>query len=160
MNEANDRKIHLSSEELSALALGELTGERQTVAEDHVVDCAECRERFGALRALEAALGALPGFEPPAAAVLETRRAVNAAVRGAAEPEVLTLPEVAGILRVDMAQLRYVMDDLPVFELAGQIRVRRSKLIEWIEEREGAYERRRIESQVAGILAGVERMTS
>ena len=67
----------------------------------------------------------------------------------------MTLDEVAEFLRVSLEELGEVVGELPAFELAGRVRVRRTKLIEWIEKRERAYARGRIESEVAGILAGV-----
>jgi len=78
---------------------------------------------------------------PPLSAggLLRVRRAVSDRVRGGRAPEVLTLEEVADYLRIDGSDLPEVLDELPAFELAGRLRVRRARLIEWIEHRERSW---------------------
>lgn len=51
-------------------------------------------------------------------------------------PEIMTLAEVAKFLRLPEPDLAEVADSLPAFELAGQILVRKSRLLEWIAHRE------------------------
>lgn len=53
--------------------------------------------------------------------------------------EIMTLAEVAAFLRISEVELGEIADSLPAFELANQILVRKSRLLEWIEEREGHY---------------------
>jgi len=65
----------------------------------------------------------------------------------------MTLDEVAEFLRLSPGQLDEVASDLPGFELAGQVRVRRAKLLEWIERRERSYLRNTVASRVARALA-------
>jgi transcriptional regulator with XRE-family HTH domain len=141
-------------EELARLALGELDAERARAIEGHLDSCAACRRRLRALESADAALRALPRMEPPAGAVLNTRRLLSRRVRGADAPEIMTLDEVAEFLRISLDELEEVVLELPVFELAGQLRVRRSKLTEWIEERERAFARGSAQSEAARILAG------
>jgi hypothetical protein len=90
-------------------------------------------------RAERELLGILAELRPapmPAGELLAVRRALSAEVRGAGAPEVMTLPEVAEFLRIDEADLAEILDELPAFELAGRLRVRRARLVEWIEHRE------------------------
>jgi anti-sigma factor RsiW len=142
-------------EELSAFAAGDLEAERARPLEAHVAVCTACSARLKAIRSLDARLRALPRVEPPPAAILNARRALSAELRGARAPEIMTLEEVAEYLRVSPGDLADVASDLPAFELAGQIRVRRSRLVEWIERREQAYTRTRIESEAAHMVAGL-----
>lgn len=75
---------------------------------------------------------------PPLSAgdLLVVRRALAEEVRGTAMPEVLTMEEVARILRVEMDDLALILDELPAFEFAGRLRVRTVRLMQWIEHRE------------------------
>lgn len=68
------------------------------------------------------------------------------------EREMLTLDEVAELLRLDEQQLDLVLDELPAFELAGVVRVRRARLNEWIEQRERQYIAQCLQSQAARVL--------
>jgi len=146
-------KCEVTYEELSALAAGDLAAERTGQLEQHLPTCAECRRRLDAIGALDARLRSLRRLEPSAAVTLRARRLFSRELRAA--PEVMTLGEVAEFLRVSLDDLGEIVAELPAFELAGRVRVRRTKLIEWIEKRERAYARSNMESEVAGILAGV-----
>lgn len=53
-----------------------------------------------------------------------------------ARPEVLTMEEAAAFLRVSIEDLEKEFNTLPVFSIGGRMRIRRSQLTEWIEERE------------------------
>lgn len=145
----------VSWEELAALAAGELHADRARELERHLSACATCQGRLKALKGVDAALPTLARMEPSAAALLAARRALSELVRGPRAPEIMTLEEVAQFLRVTVDDLTEVAAELPAFEIAGRIRVRRSRLIEWIEQRERARARSTIESEVAGILAGL-----
>jgi transcriptional regulator with XRE-family HTH domain len=103
---------------------------------------------------VDSALGAVRRDDPSARAVLEARRALSRELRGGSSPEIMTLDEVAEFLRLAPDQLEEIASRLPAFELAGQIRVRRERLVEWLEQRELVYVRRNIESSVARSLAG------
>lgn len=143
----------LTRDELAAHAAGELDAGRAGEVERHAAACAQCRRRLAALRAADAALAVLPRLEPPAGALLRTRRLLAEAVRGQAEPEIMTLDDVAGFLRISLDDLEEMVLDLPAFELAGRLRVRRSRLLGWIQARERAYARSSAQSAVARILA-------
>ncbi len=140
-------------EELAALAAGDLPPARAEELSEHAAGCPDCRRRIEALERTDAALAALRPAAPPAAAVLAARRALAREVRGAG-PEVMTLEEVARFLRVSPGELSDLVGELPAFEIAGRLRVRRSRLVAWIEEREKQFARGRLESEVAHILAG------
>ena len=53
-----------------------------------------------------------------------------------AEAEILTLEEAAAFLKVSMTALEAELDTLPVFEFGGCVRIRRHRLLTWIETRE------------------------
>jgi len=139
-----------SYEELSAFAAGDAEH-----LGDHVRTCAACRARLAALRRVDRDLRLLQQPGPSAGAVLATRRLIARETRGAGGPEIMTLSEVAEFLRVPPDALAEVADDLPAFEIGGQVRVRRTRLIEWIAERERSYARSRAESEVAQALTGL-----
>jgi hypothetical protein len=50
--------------------------------------------------------------------------------------EILTLSEVAQFLRLSEDDLMDIASELPAFELAGKVLVRKAKLLEWIAQRE------------------------
>jgi transcriptional regulator with XRE-family HTH domain len=143
----------MAYEELAAFAAGDIDAERRAETEAHVSACGECRGRLAALRELDAALGGLRRAEPSARAVLEARRALSREVRGTGTPEVMTLDEVAEFLRISPDELDEIAGYLPAFEIAGRIRVRRERLIEWIEDRELVHRRNMIASSVSRTLS-------
>ena len=145
----------ITYEELAAFAAGDLEAEAAGRIEQHVRTCAACRQRLAALRRVDGELRALPHREPSAGSVLKTRRLIARETRGGAAPEIMTLAEVTEFLRVSPEALAEVADDLPAFEVGGQVRVRRARLVEWIAERERNYARSRAESEVAHALAGL-----
>lgn len=139
--------------ELAVLSAGDIEPDRARDMEQHVAQCRGCRRRLEALARADAALGLLPRLEPPARAILDVRRALAQEVRGADQPEIMTLDEVADYLRLPSGAFDEIAGELPAFELAGQIRIRRAKLIEWIEEHEQRYKIQTTESDVARITA-------
>ena len=126
---------------------------QQEGVERHAAACGTCRQRLASLGRLDAALGQLGRIEPPSPTVLHVRRAILAELRGGQAPELMTLDEVAGFLRISLDELEEIVLELPAFELAGQLRVRRSRLLEWTEAREHAWTRCSAQSEVARILA-------
>ena len=148
-------------DELAAFAAGDLAAEhapklwceRAYVVQEHVRQCPNCQTRLAALATVDDALRKLPHIGPPEQAVLNVRRALSRGIR-AREPEVMTLQEVADFLRVSLEDLYETVDQLPAFEMAGRILVRRAKLVEWIEKREQAYVRQTVQGELARALAG------
>ena len=139
----------IAYEELAAYAGGDLETARSKEVERHVESCTSCRRRLEALRRLDALLAEAGCAQPPAKAVLAARRAVAHAIGRSQPREIMTLGEAAEFLRLTPAQLGEIVDELPAFELAGQVRVRRQRLIEWVQQRERDYTRQAGESWVA-----------
>lgn len=128
-------------EELAAFVAGDLDPQREAQVRRHVGACAACGRRASALAKADATLAALRPARPSARAILDVRRALAEVVGPGRAPEVLTLDEVAQFLRIGAETLDEIAEELPAFELGGQIRVRREKLMEWIRQREQDYAR-------------------
>lgn len=117
----------------------------------HVADCPTCQTRLAALDQLDHLLRQAITRPVPAAVAGRVRAALQGQWESA---EILTLEEAAAFLRLSSAQLDEIADELPAFELAGQIRVRKTKLLEWIEARERAYLRAITQSRTRRIIHG------
>ena len=139
----------ITHEELAAYTAGDLDARRQAEIDQHLPGCMECRQRLELLRQIDTALASLPPVQPSASALLETRRALAEFIRPKRYPEIMTLAEAADFLRVTPDELGEVSEGLPAFELAGQVRVRRARLVEWIEQREREFSRQNSASWVA-----------
>ena len=140
-------------EKLVAYADGDLSPEVQAQVAEHLEECTECRDRMRMLEKTEASLHGLEHEMPCTEALLRIRHALSRELRGAPGPEIMTLEEVAKYLRVPVEQLEEVAGDLPAFEFAGTVRVRRGKLEEWIEQREHEHARSSVESWVSRSLS-------
>jgi len=136
-------------EELAAMTAGDLDAGRARVIREHLPGCDRCRRRLAALEQADDALGALRPAGPSPAAVLAARRAIGEEIRPIRGDEIMTLSEAAAFLRIDEDEVGEILDELPAFELAGRVRIRRSRLIEWIAQRERDYTRRRAASWAA-----------
>jgi len=141
----------LTIRELARFAAGELPPPRARQVE-RLLD--EAAAAPAALDRADRALRELVEAPPPARAVLAARRAVAEQLRPTPAREIMTLDEVAEFLRLGPDEMDEVADELPAFELAGRLRVRRARLIEWIEHRERRYAAGRAQSQVARLLSG------
>ena len=62
----------------------------------------------------------------------------------------LQAKQTADFLRITRDQLGEIVEELPAFELAGQIRIRRQRLIEWVQQRERDYSRQASQRWVSG----------
>lgn len=144
-------------EALAALAAGDVDATREAELREHVSQCSRCRQRLASVNRADAALTALPPVQPPRRAILAARQALSEVTRGPRAPEIMTLREVAEFLRITPDQLGEIVEELPAFELAGQIRVRRERLIEWVQQRERDYTRSAAASWIArGVSTGIE----
>ena len=139
----------ISYEELAGFADAELEAGRLNEIREHLAGCDLCRERLDALGRADAVLAAIKPAEPSAAAVLAARREFSEVIRPSQFSEIMTLSEAAEFLRITADQLGEIAEELPAFELAGQIRLRRERLLEWIEQRERDYTRQASESWAA-----------
>jgi len=147
-------KCDVSYEDLAIYSAGEVDDERMIELKAHVASCAECRRRLADIREADSLMTGLRREEPSASALLETRRALAREVRGRGGPEIMTLDEAAEFLRVDPRELDVEVWGLPVFEIGGRLRVRRARLVAWIEDRERAFARGSAASEVARIVGG------
>ena len=141
-------------EELAALAAGDLDEARAAEIREHTTNCEDCRRRLNDLAGADSALAALKPDLPSGEVILAVRRALSAEIRGAPTREIMTLDEVAGFLRMTPDEMAEVAEDLPAFELAGRVRVRRERLVEWIQLRERDYARRVAASWAARVTSG------
>ena len=128
-------------EELAAFAAGDVEPDRQAEIRAHADACDDCRGRLAALRRSDAALAALPRISPAGGAILAARRAIAELTRAEPQHQIMTLEEAAEFLRISPEQLGEIAEELPAFELAGQIRIRRERLLEWLQKRERLYAR-------------------
>lgn len=151
-------RCDVTHEELALYSAGEvdagLDEARTAELAAHVAGCAECRRRLDDLRETDSLMTGLRREEPSAGAVLEARRALSREVRGGRDPEVMTLEEAAEFLRIAPRELDVAAWGLPVFEIGGRLRVRRSRLVQWIERRERSYARGSAASDLARIARG------
>jgi hypothetical protein len=131
----------ITYEQLAAYSQADPSAEPQQAIAQHIASCATCHRRLASLRTVDAALRALPAEMPSAETILAVRRLISEETRPRRESDILTLEEVAEFLRINPEEFRPYIEDLPAFELGGQIRVRRSKLLEWIEQRERQFSR-------------------
>lgn len=126
---------------LSAYEKGDLaSGEREAVAA-HLSSCPACRAAFEDFAALTALAAAEAATAPPDLGAERLLAAIKAEVAAEAalatvEHEIMTFDEVAAYLRVAPDELETELSTLPFFELGGRLRIRRSLLMAWIEERE------------------------
>lgn len=128
-------------EDVAGFVADELDAARMAEIGEHIPQCQRCRERIVRLEQTDAALGHLQRTAPSAAAVLTARRAIGEVTRGTGKGDIMTLEEVGEFLRITPAELGEIAEELPAFELAGRIRVRRERLCEWIQQREQDYAR-------------------
>ena len=132
----------MPTEELAELAAGGLSEERGRELAAHTAECRSCSEWVAVLERVDAALGGLARVPPPAAVVLAARRAFGAITRPETCPEIMSLEEVGEFLRLGPEELAEIVESLPAFELGGQVRLRRRKLLDWIRQQEQQYAHR------------------
>jgi len=148
---------HPHEETLSRFEAGDLDADDARAIAEHIAACKRCRARIDALRGVDRALRHSLRRDVPAGAVLETRRRLTHELRGGPEPEIMTLKEAAAFLRVSLDEIGELLETLPAFELAGQVRIRRTRLVAWIEERERVYRRAQIEHEIAASAKAIGR---
>jgi len=132
---------NVTSEELSAWKAGDLPASRASRIATHLTACPSCRSRLATLKEAGLLLSSLRMPVPSADALLAARRRLDEVTRAGISSEIMTLEEAAQFLRLTPAQMDELAEELPAFELAGQIRIRRQKLLEWVKQRERGYTR-------------------
>jgi len=137
---------------LSGYDRDELDETERSAVDEHLAGCRACRlvlDQFAALSALTGAAAAADdqdGFRRSTDEVLAAVKAEVAAeaAMAAVEHDVMTLDEAAAYLRVGLDELERELDTLPTFDIGGRIRIRRCRLMAWVEERERLARNRRL----------------
>jgi anti-sigma factor RsiW len=107
--------------------------------EEHAKGCARCAASLQELETLRGLLRASAVEALPEAAHLRALGALLKAATEQAEPaasEIMTLAEVAAFLRISEAKVRNMLDEVPHFSVAGEVRFRRQSIERWIERQE------------------------
>ena len=143
----------ISYEQLAALAAGDLEADDAAELRRHVEQCDRCRERLASLAYVENALASVRPVTPAPKALLSVRRTLADELR-ARPPEIMTLEEVGEFLRVTPEQFGEIVQELPAFEIGGQIRIRRARLTQWLEQRERDYTRQSAATWAARVQSG------
>jgi len=123
---------------LSQYEKGELDPTEAAGVSQHVDSCLVCAKRLEALLNLDALLRGLPSPGPDASGLLSVTEHVHGNVTGG---EILDVEQVASYLKLSPEEVLRFLDDLPCFVVAGQVRFRRSALMQWIHEREKEHRR-------------------
>lgn len=120
---------------------GELDDAEQADLDRHLAECEDCRSEVEGVATVRESLAPAPDEEGPGLDVLARvkRRLATAAEAAAPVAEVLTPEEVAAFLQITLEELYENLDQLPVFEFAGRVRIRRRALEAWIEEKEQSF---------------------
>jgi anti-sigma factor RsiW len=132
---------------------GELADDERPRLEAHLQHCAECAGRLAQLRRSGQALQEEAHADLPDAVRRRLGRTLGGAAAPDAWPEVMALEEVARYLGITLDELDRLAADLPAFEVAGRIRVRRSELGKWIARREQDYAAQRLRTETTRGLA-------
>ena len=130
---------------LSPYQKGELDADEAGAVGSHVSDCHTCADRVAALRQLDDLLRAIPTPAPPMSALMAVRERVHSGPEGG---EIMDADQVAAFLKLTREQILDSLDELPCFEVAGQIRFRRTALMRWIEEREADRRREALRAEL------------
>lgn len=119
----------------------ELTVDEQAAFDAHLTECVDCRSEVEGVAHVRDALAPAPDEAGPGLDVLDRvkRRLATAAEAAAPVAEVLTPEEAAAFLQVTPEELYDNLDQLPAFEFAGRVRIRRRALEAWIEEKEQSF---------------------
>ena len=128
-------------DQLSEFDAGELSRGAHEEVERHVASCGECRDLLRAMRHATALARRLPDEAPARSRCVRILAQVSGLLSAGLPdaPEVMTPEELARFLKVPPGALDDWVEDIPAFEVAGQLRFRKSRVLEWIE----ANERRR-----------------
>lgn len=108
----------------------------------HLDQCESCRRQLRLLEQMAAAAGNLPRHEPGAACLLRISEGIH---RRAIPPRrtefgpVLTFDELAEYLRVSRDIAGQYLDEIPSFEMGGQLLFRKQSVESWIASRETGF---------------------
>jgi len=141
----------IRDEELAQFLAGEAPLAGREELRRHVAGCQACAARAAALQDVDQALAQLAPRTPSGSALRGVRCTLAAEVQRPPHDDIMTLDEVAAFLRVPLESLEEFVDDLPAFEVAGRVRVRREQLTEWVARREREYAQKTTASWLSGV---------
>ena len=138
---------------LSGYEAGELAAPAARRVETHLSACPACSRLLQAVRRTTHGIGQLADMPPSrsmSVRVLGQVDAMRTPDLGQA-PAVMTPEDVARFLRVSPAALAEVIDTIPGFDIGGELRFRKERVEEWIQQRERDRDRRAIYSRLRAI---------
>ena len=140
-------------ERLSPFEAGELTTDLAEQVQQHLTECAGCSRLVEALRTASTWVDRLQDDEPTRSVCVRILAEVDELLAPdlAEAPEIMTPEQLARFLRVPLAELDEVIDTIPGFEIGGELRFRRERVVEWINEREQARARRALYSGLRAV---------
>jgi len=136
-------------EQLSALMAGDLDAAEAQSLRQHIGQCPVCAAAVERLQEIDKKVRAAADRSVPLEIIQRTRQVIHAAVRQPPLPEILTLDEVGQYVRLTPSQLGQMLEHLPSFTVAGEVRIRRDRLTQWIKDQEQQAVRDRVRSQAA-----------
>lgn len=138
---------------LSEFEADELTEEHAAKVHKHVDQCCECSELLRALEVSTALVCKLIDEEPPRSMSLRVLGKVDEMLSPdlTDAPDILSPELLARFLGISLERLEDDIHLIPGFEIAGQLRFRKERVLEWIEERERVRERQRFYRQIKAV---------
>ena len=122
---------------LEAFFDGELSSEQQNEFRAHLEQCETCRTRLNQLTALRASIRHQGEVSLSHDADLRLRRRIHREIRPDNRlPEILDIESVAQLMQLSVSEVAEILDEIPHFEIAGRIRFRRNRVLDWLREKE------------------------
>jgi len=138
---------------LSEYEANELAAPVARRVEAHLSACPACSRVLTAMRRTTHEIGQLADTPPSrsmSVRVLDQVDAMRTPDLGQA-PAVMTPEDLAMFLRVSPAALAEVIDTIPGFDIGGELRFRKERVEEWIQQRERERDRSAIYSRLRAI---------
>lgn len=138
---------------LSEYEAGELTAHLAARVEEHLGECPACACLLSALRQTSTLVDQLVDEDPARTMAVRVLGKVDelSAPDFSDAPEIMTPDELARFLRVPPDTLAEVIDTIPGFDIGGEVRFRKERVVEWIDQREHERDRRAIYSRLRAI---------
>lgn len=128
----------------------ELSAEESEALAAHVAACEACAAEADGVAAVRTGLAPAADEEPPGDELLARVKTRLARAAPAPTADILTVEELAQLLRVSPDEVYEHLDELPAFEFAGRVRFRRRAIEQWIEEQEQRWRRQATNAAVRG----------
>jgi anti-sigma factor RsiW len=139
---------------------GCIAADEARLLKEHTRACPTCADSLNQLEALRRLLRASATENASESAKL---RALGAVLRAAADESAMALPladpraimtlaEVAALLRVSEAKVRALLHEIPHFIVAGELRFRRESIERWIDREEQRTAAARIPGPVLALV--------